>query len=74
VFNPTYKTIKRFETDYFLVENQEGLGVYNTDGSQLIPCAYQRIVKLDDGVFQLTNASGISYFLPIENKIVQYQP
>jgi hypothetical protein len=22
----------------------------------------------------LTNSSGISYFLPIENKIVQYQP
>ena len=74
LLNPTYKTIKRFETSYFLVENQEGLGLYNTDGTQLIPCAYQRIVRLDDGAFQLTSASGISYFLPIENRIVQYQP
>ena len=67
-------TIKRFETSYFLVENQEGLGLFKTDGTQLIPCAYQRIVRLDDGAFQLTSASGISYFLPIENRIVQYQP
>jgi hypothetical protein len=74
LFNPTFKTIKRFETSYFLVENQDGLGVFNTDGSQLIPCAYQRIVRLNDGAFQLTNAYGISYYLPIENKIVQYQP
>ena len=74
LLNPTFKTIKRFETSYFLVENQEGLGVCNIDGSQFIPCAYQRIVRLDDGAFQLTNSSEISYYLPIENKIVQYQP
>jgi hypothetical protein len=74
LLSPTFKTIKRFETSYFLVENQDGLGVFNTDGSPLIPCAYQRIVRLDDGTFQLTNSSGLSYYLPIENKIVQLQP
>ena len=73
VISPQVKeTVKNLS--YFLVENQEGLGVYNTDGSPLIPCAYQRIVRLDDGTFQLTNASGLSYYLPIENKIVQLQP
>ena len=74
LLEPAFKTIKRFENDFFLVENENGLGLYKSNGSLLLPCAYQRIVKFDDNTFQLTNSKGLAYFLLAENKIVALQP
>ncbi|MFM6964818.1 MAG: hypothetical protein ACKOWM_04530, partial [Sphingomonadales bacterium] len=55
---------------YFLVENENGLGVYHNNGESLLECAFQRIVALDEHTFQLTTSSGIAYYDVLERKLI----
>jgi hypothetical protein len=74
ILNPEYKTIKRLETNYFLVENEKGLGLFATDGTPIIACGYQRIVRFDQSAFQLSTPEGLVYYLIADQKILMRKP
>jgi hypothetical protein len=56
------------------VENNNGLGLYGTDGTPIISCGYQRIVRFDQHSFQLSTPEGLAYYLVDDQKILTLKP
>ena len=70
MLQPDFQTIKALEPSYFLVEDKNGLGLYDSSGQVLLSCGFERIVRFDPDVFQLTSSVGLSYFRISDQKII----